>query len=214
MGRCDVAGWREAHHEMGGFIAGAEVEGFELMPTVMAWATPSGPVDDPVLDEVAEAIIQGVRQSAPMGCCWRFYGAMVTATYADADGEVLRRLRTDLGPEFPIVTSLDYHANVSAVMGEHADALIGYQTYPHVDQRERGLVAAGLMARTVRGEVRPVTAVAQPALIVPLLGQATDREPMRTLMTARASRASGRGCYRSALWRDFPTPTCLRWVPR
>src|SRR6516164_4356424 len=55
--------WREAYHEMGGFIAGAEREGYELAPTVMAWATPSGPVDDPVLDEVVEGIIQGVRQS-------------------------------------------------------------------------------------------------------------------------------------------------------
>ena len=47
----------------------------------------------------------------------------------------------------PIVATLDYHANVSPAMAEHADALIGYQTYPHVDQREKGLAAAGLMAR-------------------------------------------------------------------
>jgi len=196
--------WREAHHEMGGFIAGAEREGYELAPTVMAWATPSGPVDDPVLDEVVEGIIQRVRQSGADGLLLALHGAMVTARYADADGEVLRRLRAELGSELPIVATLDYHANVSADMAEYADALIGYQTYPHLDQRERGLVAAGLMARTVRGEVRPVTAVAQPALIVPLLGQATEREPMRSLLREARATEQRAGMLSVSVMAGFP----------
>src|SRR5579875_224160 len=40
-GRAMLDVWREAHHEMGGFIAGSESFGYELVPTVMAWATPS-----------------------------------------------------------------------------------------------------------------------------------------------------------------------------
>jgi microcystin degradation protein MlrC len=180
--------WREAHHEMGGFIAGIEREGYELAPTVMAWATPAGPVDDPVLDEVIDEIAIRVLDSGADGLLLALHGAMVTRQHADADGEVLTRLRTKLGPEFPIVATLDFHANVSPRMAKHADALIGYQTYPHVDQRECGLAAAELMARTVRGEVRPVTALAQPDLIVPILGQATDREPMRSLL--REARAA------------------------
>src|SRR5271156_6024175 len=75
--------WREAHHEMGGFIAGAEREGYELAPTVMAWATPSGPVDDRVLDEVVEGIIQRVRQSGADGLLLALHGAMVTERHAD-----------------------------------------------------------------------------------------------------------------------------------
>src|SRR5579883_1459040 len=55
-GRAILDAWGEAHHEMGGFIAGAEALGYELVPTVMAWATPSGPVDDEVLDEVVAEI--------------------------------------------------------------------------------------------------------------------------------------------------------------
>ena len=196
--------WRAAHHEMGGFIAGAEREGYELAPTVMAWATPSGPVDDAVLDEVVEGIIQRVRQSGADGLLLALHGAMVTARFADADGEVLRRLRAELGSELPIVATLDYHANVSAETAEYADALIGYQTYPHVDQRERGLAAAGLMARMVRGEVRPVTAVAQPALIVPLLGQATEREPMRSLLNEARGAEQRAGMLSVSVMAGFP----------
>ncbi|MBX6315367.1 MAG: M81 family metallopeptidase [Isosphaeraceae bacterium] len=186
-GEALLATWREAHHELGGFIAGADRFGYELVPTVMAWATPSGPVEEEVLDEVVAEIIAGIERGRADGLLLALHGALVTPAYADADGEVLRRLRAAIGPERPIVATLDYHANVSPVMVEHADALIGYQTYPHVDQRPRGLFAAELLARTLRGEVRPASALAKPPMVINLLGQETDREPMRSLMAlARA----------------------------
>ena len=47
--------WKDAHHEFGGFIEGSRRIGFELIPSVMAWATPSGPVDDAVLDEAVNS---------------------------------------------------------------------------------------------------------------------------------------------------------------
>ena len=195
--------WREAHHEMGGFIAGAERFVYEPVPTVMAWATPSGPVDDEVLDEVVAEIADKARGTAE-GLLLALHGAMVTERHPDADGEVLRRLRIALGPDLPIVATLDYHANVSPAMAEHADALIGYQTYPHVDQREKGLAAAGLMARIIHGEVRPATALAKPPLIVPLLGQETDREPMRSLVALAREAERRPGMLSASVMAGFP----------
>src|SRR6185503_7310131 len=49
------------------------------------------------------------------------------------EGEILARVRTVVGPDLPLVVSLDLHANVTPEMVEHADALIAYRTYPHVD---------------------------------------------------------------------------------
>jgi len=40
--------WRDAHHEVGGFLAGAAAYGFDVVPLLMAWATPSGPSPRPV----------------------------------------------------------------------------------------------------------------------------------------------------------------------
>src|SRR4029079_840507 len=53
-----------------------------------------------------------------------------------------------------------------------------------VDQRQRGLLGAELLARTVRGEIPPVTYIAKRPMIANILGQATDREPMKGLMAA------------------------------
>ncbi len=203
-GQAMIPVWRDAHHELGGFLAGAERHGFEPLPTVMAWATPAGPVDDAVLDEVTSGIIEDCRRRPIEGLLLALHGAMVTPRHPDADGEVLRRIREALGPDLPIVASLDYHANVSPAMAEHADALVGYQTYPHVDQRERGLLAAELLVRTVRGEIRPVVALAKPPMVLNLLGQDTAREPMRSLMT-RAREAERRpGLLSVSLMAGFP----------
>jgi microcystin degradation protein MlrC len=196
--------WREAHHEVGGFIAGATVFGYEPVPTVMAWATPAGPVEDDVLDEVVGEIIAGCWRSSADGLLLALHGAMVSRSYPEADAEVLRRLRAALGDEFPIVATLDYHANVSPAMADYADALVGYQTYPHTDQRQVGLAAAGLMTRTIRREIRPRTAVARPPMILNLLGQETDREPMRTLMTLARQAERQPGVLSISLMAGFP----------
>src|SRR5262245_38906229 len=57
--------WRDAHHEVGGFLEAASVEGFEPVPLVMAWATPSGPVVDAVLDEITTFLIAKLREARP-----------------------------------------------------------------------------------------------------------------------------------------------------
>jgi microcystin degradation protein MlrC len=181
VGHAIIPIWKDAHHEFGGFIEGSQQFGFDLITSVMAWATPSGPVDDAVLDEAVNTIIADIKSTKPGGVLLALHGAMVTRKHPSADTEVLRRVREAIG-KLPLVASLDFHANCDPLMAEYADALIGYQTYPHVDQRQRGLLAADILVRTIRGEIKPVTRIAKRPMIANILGQATEREPMRTLM--------------------------------
>src|SRR5262245_58250736 len=66
--------WRAAHHEVGGFLQGAEGEHFEAVPVVMAWATPSGPVADSVFDEVTGYLIDELRRQKPDGLLLALHG--------------------------------------------------------------------------------------------------------------------------------------------
>jgi microcystin degradation protein MlrC len=195
--------WTDAHHEFGGFIEGAGRFGYDPVPSVMAWATPSGPVADAVLDEVVDRIIADDRKVPTDGVLLALHGAMVTARHPSADTEVLRRVREAIGPSVPLVASLDFHANCDPRMADFADALVGYQTYPHVDQRQRGLVAAELLARTVRGEIKPVTHIAKRPMIANILGQATDREPMKSLMAAAREAERGPGVLSVSVMGGF-----------
>src|SRR5437879_9020206 len=54
--------WRDAHHEMGGFLTALAADGDEPVPIGMAWATPAGPVADAVLDEVTGRFLDDIRQ--------------------------------------------------------------------------------------------------------------------------------------------------------
>ncbi len=172
--------WRDAHHEIGGFIEAAERYGWELMPIVMAWATPSGPVTDAVFDEVTNHIAETLRRQPCDGLLLALHGAMVTESHLDADGETLRRIRTAMGPDFPVVVTFDLHGNLSQQMIDNCHAAVTYRTNPHVDQRECGLRAAELMRRMLTERVRYRQCLVKPPVIISLAVQDTSKEPLRS----------------------------------
>jgi microcystin degradation protein MlrC len=174
--------WRNAHHEVGGFLQAASVEKFEPVPIVMAWATPSGPVTDAVFDEVTAYLIDELRRQRPDGLLLALHGAMVAESHLDADGEIVTRLRRALGPDLPIVVSLDLHGNLSERLIQNCTAAVAYRTCPHVDQRECGQQAATLLARTLRGEIRPRQALVKPPVIVNIMVHDTSQEPLRSFL--------------------------------
>jgi microcystin degradation protein MlrC len=196
--------WQDAHHEVGGFIAGAAKFGYDLVPVAMAWATPAGPVTDEFFDHFTDALATGVKLARADGVLLALHGAMVTPKHPDADAETLRRVRRALGPDVPLAVSLDFHGNVSPQMAETANVLVGYQTYPHIDQRERGLLAAELLARAVKGEIKPVCHVAKPPMLLNLLGQDTAREPMAGLMRKCREVEKRPGVLSVSLMAGFP----------
>lgn len=185
-----LAEWRDAHHEVGGYLDAARVLGFEPIPILMAWATPSGPVTDTMLDEVTHRIIRDLQWHRPDGLLLALHGAMVVESYPDGDGEVLARIRQAMGPDFPIVVTFDLHGNLSQRQIDHCTAAVAYRTCPHVDQRECGRRAAELLVRTLRGEVQPRTALAKPPVIVNIMVHDTSQQPLRSFMEeARALEA-------------------------
>ena len=182
FGRDLLDEWRDAHHEVGGFIQSAKSEGYEPVPIVMAWATPSGPVADDVFNEITSHIIEGVRREKPDGLLLALHGAMVADSHLDADGEIVLRLRKALGPAFPIAVTLDLHGNLSQRLIDNCDLAVAYRTCPHIDQFECGQRAAWLLVHLIRGEIRPYMKLAKPPLIVNIMAHDTSTEPLRWFM--------------------------------
>ena len=177
--------WGEAHHEISGFIQGAPQYDYTIYPTFMATAMPAGRVTDDVFDRMTEILIQHLK-AAPKheGLLLALHGAMAVESYPDGDGEVLRRLRDAFGQDFPIVVTLDQHANVSKQMVTESTALVIYKTTPHIDQRQRGLQAAELMMRILQDEVTPTQALAKPPMLLNILYHNTNVPPMEPILTA------------------------------
>ena len=174
--------WRDAHHEVGGFLTALEADGDEPVPLLMAWATPSGPVADDVLEEMTAYLIDQLQRQRPDGLLLALHGAMVAESHLDADGEVVARLRRALGPDFPIVVTLDLHGNLSPRLIDSCNAAVAYRTCPHVDQHECGLRAAALLHFLLRKKIRPRPALAKPPLIVNIMTHDTSQPPLREFM--------------------------------
>lgn len=141
-----------------------------LIPVVAANAMPAGPVTQDVFDLVCGQIVAAVRQSGPIDCVLlSLHGAMVTESSGDGEGDLLTAIRQAAGEHVLVVSTLDLHANISPAMAANANALITYEAYPHVDMYDRGLEAARIVLRTLRGEINPVMRCVHLPLILPAM---------------------------------------------
>jgi microcystin degradation protein MlrC len=155
-----------ARSEFGGFIDAAEKFGWELIPAVCAEASPSGFVDESVFDGFSDEILALIAKSEPVdGVLLALHGAMATRRWPDAEGELLRRVRDAVGDAVPVAVTLDLHANVTSEMIRHATLLSSYRTTPHVDQYETAMRVAGLLERTMRGEITPKLSIARQRML-------------------------------------------------
>ncbi len=177
--------YRGTFHEVGGFIAGAEAYGYEIMPLFGANATPGGTVRAAAYEALTAELLERIWGAMPLdGLLLGLHGAMAAEGFPQADGETVSRVRALLGPDIPLFVTHDYHGNVPPQLVEDATALIIYKTCPHIDQRERGLQAAELLTRTVRGEVQPVSSIAKPELVYNIAFHNTNMGPMKPVMDA------------------------------
>jgi len=163
-----------------GFIQAAK-HAAVLVPTLWTSAEPAGYVTEGAFERIAQLLCARIASAGRLdGVYLDLHGAMVSRRFDDAEGEILSRVRTLIGPDVPLVASLDLHANVSARMVHAADALTIYRTYPHVDMAETGARAAELLLRFTAG-TQGFKAHRQGDYLIPLHLGGTEFEPNRRL---------------------------------
>ena len=168
---------------IGGFIEAGEAAGFELIPILSVWATPSGMVTAEAIESLLDSLCSGLKSAMPLdGVLLALHGAMVTEIDSDGDALILERVRATIGDEIPLVATLDLHANISTRMLDQPDILIGFDTYPHTDMAERGMEAVELLRQLMAGEIDPVIALFKPPMMPTSQRMTTDRNPMRSLI--------------------------------
>ncbi|WP_439598495.1 M81 family metallopeptidase [Falsiroseomonas sp.] len=145
--------------EIPGFYARMDATGdWEPVPLILITAPPGGTMAPGIFPEFLEIIQAGLAAAGRIdGVYVASHGASRAAEEDDTDGAVLQLLRDLLGPDVPIVGTLDLHCNVSDRQVALADLLIAYRTNPHVDMRERAAEAADALRRILETGERPET---------------------------------------------------------
>ena len=194
-----------AHHEVGGMFHALDDERAEAVPIFAARALPFGVVERPAIERLMEMMMAALDAAGPIdGLLVAPHGATVSEPWPDVDGHWLSELRRRLGPDRPIIGTLDPHANLSPAMASACSALIAYRTNPHLDQRARGIDAARLMVRTLRGQIRPTMAAAFPPLIINIEKQHTAEEPCLSLYRLADGQMADERVLTSSILLGFP----------
>ena len=174
----------------------------ELVVPVLAGAAPSGLVTDDAFETMAGSILEAVEAGAD-AVFLALHGAMVTETHDDAEGELLRRIRT-VAPDMPIAVSLDFHLGMSPALCSNATVVTGYRTYPHIDTYETSQRAGATLLRALAGECDPIISWGVLPLMTNMLRQTPLHQPMKDIMD-RAIEAEASGeVLNASVFGGFP----------
>lgn len=154
--------------EMAGFIDVLNDAGIEIVPVMATFAMSGGRVTTETHRQLLDDLLAGLRAAMPFdGVLLALHGAMVTDDDDDPDGATIAAVRELIGPEMPFVVTMDLHANVTRLDTSACDAIVGFKTSPHIDQRDTGHRGARVMVKMLREGVKPAMAFVKIPMIVP-----------------------------------------------
>ncbi|ODR80244.1 microcystin degradation protein MlrC [Haladaptatus sp. W1] len=175
---------RETNTAVGGVIDIAEDEQIELVHTVAASATPGGIIPQETYDFYCNQILAGIKKhrDALDGVLLCLHGAMVPEGMEDGEGPLVEKVREIVGDGVPIVVTLDLHGNITDQLVEEADALVAYESYPHIDMGDTGRRGMRILTETMRGETDPTMHIERPPVLAMGPLQNTLEGPMAEVM--------------------------------
>ncbi len=141
----------------------------------MASAQPGGATTRAAYETLREEILADLRAALPVDIVLLgLHGAMVADGYDDCEGDLLARAREIVGPDVVIGTELDPHAHLSPLIVDSAGVVVLYKEYPHTDIVHCAEQLFDLCADKARGTTRPVAALVDCQMVVPMH---TSRDP-------------------------------------
>ena len=158
------------------------------LPALMGRGGGRGPVTRESYDAFVNKSLEIIKANMPYDAFWFYnHGACSVEGVADPEGEFMEKVRSLIGNDVLVTTTMDLHGNVSWPIALNSDLITTYRKAPHDDSREshrRGVV--NLLERLESGKGRPAykAFVAVPVL---LSGEWTSTrvEPAKSLYAMR-----------------------------
>jgi microcystin degradation protein MlrC len=137
-------------------------------------------IEENVFDFATSHMLDVLDANDVDGIYLSMHGAGVAEGHHDMEGDTLELLRNKVGPDIPIVYTLDLHSTLTEKMATNGDAVSIYRTYPHTDAYDVGVEVATILMGSLIGKIKPVTAVKHlPLLIGPPINVVTADMPMK-----------------------------------
>jgi len=175
---------------VGGALEVLRQRRIDIRPTLVASAYPGGILSKRCYTTLKEELLERLRKELPVsGVIAPLHGGAAVEHLGDLEGDLLGSVRKLVGPEVPVVATLDCHAHVTQAMVEHANALVAWETYPHRDTFETGVRGAQLLLDILDGRLQPVMALAKvPMIVSGFYGATAPPSPFAGVMGLAKSR--------------------------
>lgn len=201
-----AAQFRDSQATYGGFLeTGPGQEDVETVPLMEAMVNPCGMITRDAYDELVGEMMCMLAERGPFdGVLLGLHGACVADGHPSADADIADRVRAVVGPDVPIGSVLDMHANADPRLARTLDVLLAYQTNPHVDPRRKAVECRRLLLEIIRGGERPAIVVEQIPLVVKITAQDTATAPMSDLLDIAARAEAESGMIDVSILEGFP----------
>ena len=156
---------------VGGMLSILNKTSFNISPTVFASCSPGGVITDECYFNIKDKIISKIEKVKDIkAIILPMHGAAVTETIGDLEGDMVTSIRKIVGPNIPIVITLDLHAHVTEEMVTQSSAIVAWETYPHLDPYETGIRGAKILKSILEDNIKPTMYFSK----VPLLHSAIN----------------------------------------
>jgi len=188
---------------VGGMIDGGRAGSHDLVPTLHAFAQPSGTIEAGTYEAMKSDLLGRLTEALPVDAvALDLHGAGIVDGIDDLEADLGEAVRAVVGSDVPVVVTLDLHGSISQEMNEVFDLMLGVYDYPHVDMYERGVEAIDSLEQMAAGELRPVTHVEALPMMLPT--STTDVSPAREIRQRCLDAGEEAGMVRAAFFHGFP----------
>ena len=190
---------------VGGMLDVLRAGAVDIHPLLVASTCSSGPVTSDCYDRLTEELLAALVPENVDGVLLALHGSGVVEPATDLEGDLLAAVRQHIGPQLPLVATLDLHAHVSEAMVRNADALVAWETYPHKDTFTTGQRGARLLMGIIDDQWQPAMAMAKvPVLVGGCRGQTEGDGAFPDLMRRTKSFEQHDGVLSTSLFLVHP----------
>ncbi len=179
----------------------SEAAGWTVAESISAFAQPAGNTVRSVYEGLRDTILSDLRDAGPIDIVLLFlHGAMIADGYDDCEGDLVTRVRALL-PGSVIGVEIDPHCHLTDAMLRHADVIVIFKEYPHIDGAERAEEVFDICRRTASGQVSPVAAMADTRMVG---FYPTFHSPMREIVADLRAAEQRPGVLSASIAHGFP----------
>lgn len=189
-----------------------------FLPTVVAAATPGGPVERTTYETIKAQFLKELKALLPLdGLFLPMHGAMFVEGMQDAEGDWMEEARKVVGPDCLLSASYDLHGNVSKRVVDNIDMLSAFRTAPHIDREETMQRACAMLLHCLDQHIRPTLVWAPIPVLMPGERSSTTWQPGERLWAQLPKLNEEQGILDVSLlvgyvWADEPRSTACAVV--